>query len=234
MRKLFVITMLVALCATGASAQIWDLYAEFDYVANPNGVWSYGYSTSAGSEMSLFDYGYSYGGYMPIWTRYEGGALTHDPYIHKNPNISSLALCSGSPDSGAPYSIIRWTAPAAGVYQVDASFTMMPGQNADTGFWGGELDCYVFVNGVSAFDTYISGGYYSDFDPGPKTWSKQFALNAGDTVDFTAGPGPDPTNYFSDFANVNGSKITCIPEPSSILALLTGLAGVAGYIRRRK
>ncbi|MBO0698168.1 MAG: hypothetical protein J2P46_07225, partial [Zavarzinella sp.] len=78
------------------------------------------------------------------------------------------------------HSVVRWTAPAAGTYDVAALFT------------GDDLtstDVHVWHNGVSIFDGTVNG-----FRSGPY-FETAVTVAAGDTIDFRVGPNG---NFFSD------------------------------------
>ena len=47
-------TLLTLACAFIASAEVYSLGGDFSPTSNPNGEWSYGYSSTLGGEITLF------------------------------------------------------------------------------------------------------------------------------------------------------------------------------------
>jgi hypothetical protein len=238
--RAIVFAVVVAVCATAASAgTVWDAVADFSGASNPNGAWSYGYGVGP-IWGGAFDLGWvdaTGGG----WTRSQGGAPDYSPYMAANLTDTagtypahSLNLSSGT--GGDDYHcLVRWTAPADGWYQVDSVYAMM--SYADGSYWTGEMDVTTAVNGVAVFADKVSGfdysGYYGvpewpTYEPGPKSATGTYYLLAGNTVDFAAGIGW--INAGSDFANVGGCKVTAVPEPSTLVALLSAAGALIACV----
>ena len=240
--KSFMFAVVVALCATVASAgMVWDAVADFSVVQPAAGVWTYGYGVGpvwgGAFDMPMGDN--TDGG----WTRYQGGAPDYSPYMWCNNTDTvgtyparSLNLSSG--EGGDDYhNFVRWTAPEAGTYQVDAVFQMMT--HPDGSPWTGEMDVQMTVNGVTKFYTAVSGfdyaqynGAWPGYEPGPKSFTDTYDLAAGDTVDFVGGIGW--VNAGSDFVNIAGSKVTAVPEPGTLALLGFGLVGLAACAWRKR
>jgi len=238
LRRIVLIATLFALCAAvPASATVWDAYGDFGIAANPNGAWTYGCSATLGGEFITFDFAAGDTGYC-LWTRNMGAGPDYSPYMFQNYGdimtsyaAHSLVYSSGDPGQDE-YAIVRWTAPEAGLYQIDASFKRMVGSSGPN-VWLGRMDNHVLVNGASVFDCVVNQYDEENIQqPGPFTFSGIYSLAAGATVDFTGGTyNGSPA---SDFTDVTGSKITgVVPEPSSILALLAGMGGFVGLLRKR-
>jgi hypothetical protein len=242
--RVLVFTAVVALCASAASAEmVWDPVTDFDWTQPANGVWTYGYGVGphwgGAFDLTLGD-SVMQGG----WTRSMGGAPDYSPYMVCNktdvywysypPHSMNLSSGTGGDDY---HTIIRWTAPEAGLYQVDGVFEMMA--RSGGGYWEGEMDVHVMVNGESQYSDFVSGydyqSLYSEwppYDPGPKTFTGTYYLAAGDTVDFSGGIGW--VNENSDFVNIAGSKVTEIPEPGTLVLLGLALAGMSAYAWRKR
>lgn len=222
------------------TAATWDLYDDFSIVNNPNGQWAYGYSPS-------FAAGYAFSAFpdhfenpdVPGWWVNTGGEvpllLDWTNAVAPNVAIPSLAGCTGPgsmhSDTLFEMNVVRWTAAEAGVYDVSASWQQLLGRDDLRGDW----TCYVVVNGVAIFSAYKPDYWSVPTDPGigyePIPYAGQLALAAGDTLDFAVDSGPNG-DYRADWFTVDAT-ITTVPEPSSIIALLAGLGGLAGMIRRR-
>jgi hypothetical protein len=240
--KVFAFAAVIALCATFASAEmVWDAVQDFSVTQPANGAWSYGYGEGAvwGGAFDMSFGTDTEGG----WTRSMDGAPDYSPYMWCNKTdavgtypAQSLNLSSGT--GGGDYHIlVRWTAPAAGDYQVDAVFKMMTDAGGTP--WPGEMDVQVAVNGTVDYYDFVSGfdwsqysGAWPTYAPGPKTYSHTYTLAAGDTVDFVGGIGW--VNANSDFVNIAGSKVTAVPEPGTLALLGFGLIGLAVFARRNR
>jgi len=117
--------------------------------------------------------------------------------------------------------IIRWTAPAAGTYQLDSQWRKL-----DSALGDGVVAAIV-INGSAVYNQGFGGGIGGGAGA-TATDSRSLVLNPGDTVDFALGPYG---NYLSDSTAFNAT-ISNVPEPSS--ALLLALGGVAMLQRWRR
>lgn len=196
-----------------------DAAADFSLASNPNGVWSYGWSTLLGGGLVLDTVTLSSGG-VDQWR----GNLASDgnPSVFKN---TTLATVTGGTVTLAPlqlamhpgpsgeYAKIRYTATSTGSYNVYGDFI---GQDATT------TDVHILLNGLSFYSGSITG-----FLNTASHSSVQF-LNSGDTLEMAVG---DSGNGFNrDTTGVN-FRVQAVPEPMTMTVLALGLAGV---LRRRK
>ncbi len=104
---------------------------------------------------------------------------------------------------------LRFTAPTNMITNIAATFSA-----ADTS--GTSSDVHVFVNGVSLFDSTVTGtagNGATSYNGG------HLVLTAGETVDFRVGDGGN--GYSNDGTRLVAS-ITAVPEPSSIALLCVG------------
>ncbi len=213
------------LAASTASADVFNLETSFSETLNPNGEWTYG-QTDAGT--GFVTYGLTgINGSLRGWNNgsshvfhnidslaYDAGSahfLPHTSYFHPGPDATQDAT-------------IRFTAPSAGQYTLDAGFW-----GADAYYQGANVG--VFLNGVQLGSTIAVAGY----DPSagnPFTFQQTFAMNAGDQLDIALDNGG---TYSYDATGVRALITSApVPEPGSLALLLAGLGVVARTVRRRR
>jgi len=170
---------------------VYSASQNFSFTANPNSVWSYGYSYSLG-DFSLYTlHGSTYFSGEDGWFGPIPSALTPGfPLVVAEPNTIPAVLDMG-PGPGS-YTIVRWTAPTDGVWDVVGDFF---GTGLTT------ADVHVLRNGVPVFDSPVNGLSVADF-------SLSIRLKAGDKLDFPAGPGPNGDDLFDS----TGFNVTITPE----------------------
>ncbi len=236
MKKMLVLVTVMALSLV-SMAQAADLQGDFSLAANPNGNWSYGWFNAgaftlyegvntggdgAGNTFSAWVKGGDWDtwgnvgqnlGPNPIdaWMSYrEVGQILYGPSITGLMNAS------------------RWTAPAAGDYQITAIFTGQSEQMAalatvsvlknEAEEWSAGLDGFI----GKAINNFADG-----FGNAPsQTYSGILTLAQGDTLDFTMVTAPG-----NNRAMALDVQIDVVPEPMT-MALL-GLGSLA-LIRRRR
>ncbi len=176
--------------------------AAFTLSSNPSQGWSFGWTTTRGGAFQLFDnplsglYGEdqwnrsSPGGYHVFWN--PTGADIH-PWGTTTLPSHRLAL---HPGPSGEYSVVRWTAPASGHYDVAATFTGISG-------YGGAppttTDVAVLRGAGVLFSGQINlGGHGND-----ARFSGGFDVTAGETIDFVVGFGND--SYYWDSTQLDAS-----------------------------
>jgi hypothetical protein len=178
----------------------YNASADYSSTSNPNGVWSYGWTQSRGATFNLFPNQTPVSG-MYIWTSTCCGAQAGPPGDGYNETGASITVGTVtvpaktlwfSPGPDDENSVIRWTAPANGTYQIKAVF------------WGDDFvgptstNVAVLHNGATLYVSYVTGfGPSSD-----QSYTGTVRVNAGDTVDFTVGYGTDG-NYGYDSTGVS-------------------------------
>lgn len=178
----------------------YDASADYSSKSNPNGVWSYGWTQSLGATLNLFPNQTPVSG-MYVWTSTCCGSQTGPPGDGYNETGASITVGTVtvpaktlwfSPGPQDQNSVIRWTAPASGTYQIKAVF------------WGDDFvgptstSVAVLHNDATLYTSFVNGfGPSSD-----QSYTGTVRVNAGDTVDFTVAYGPDG-NYGYDSTGVS-------------------------------
>jgi hypothetical protein len=153
--------------------------------ANTN--WSYGYAASAGGTFTLYTLSWRAGASIDVWTR--GVTSTLEPSVFHNSGSTvetygGMTLKAGLlglfPGATAEESILRWIAPSAGSYTIDATFTGI--STPATKVIAGVLIKQVSANSYSqALNAFMDGNVFMF----PSTTQ---SLAGGDAVDFYVYP----------------------------------------------
>jgi len=193
------VTVAVSSCRDGAMeapTESCDSVADVSPSgANPNGPWSYGWSTSLGTTFSPYSHYFaSASGYNGLDAWSSGATISlQDPYdslpaAFVNPfstaiQVSTLTAQPGQffvhPGPSGQYSIARWTARQPGAYDVRATFEGIDSgpTTTDAHIRHGGLDlvpaAYINLNG--------DGNSFS--------FETNVTVAAGDTIDFAVGNG---------------------------------------------
>jgi len=226
--KVFLLAAIAIGCTARSSiAQTFDASADFSFTDNPNGVWRYGWSETLGSEFNLFSQvGHPISSSIDAWNSPELFSVPSIEYNNTGTIVSDPALrifqpgqVALHPGSIGQYSILRWIAPEAGDYTLNASF-----MGLDTN--GGSTDVNVLLNGESLFGDFVVGFGAASM----KSFANTIAVSSGDIVDFAVGYGQNFT-FWNDTTGVNAtiSKLepeapSPVPEPTSIAALATAIS----------
>jgi len=208
-RTPIIVPFLVLLLGFFAQAQtVFDLAADFSLRDNPNKVWQYGYSAgnSLAPDQFRLDKYCDRGSPIAFWhpAASSGPGPDYYPYVAYNNTKQSQAWPSPNgwvvrggevsmeASNSGQYSLVRFVAPAAGTYKIDAQF-------AGVHVWS-TTDVHVLHNGTSLFDADIDG--YGG-DPAFRkvqganptaAYSGQIEMKANDTVTFAVGYGKNKTN----------------------------------------
>ncbi len=222
MRSYISAPLALMVASAAANAQVFDAAADFSASSNPNGAWSYGYTTSLGSALNTYSTSQT-----PTVTYWTEPALNGSPYPNVAHNgtgstyvnvASSITWATGQlsihPGPANEKSVVRWTAPAAATVDVAASYTPLDAQAVDT-------DVHILINGASVYSQIL--GAFGDV----KSHTTTVSVNAGDTIDFVVGYGT--TNYFEDTVGVDAT--IRVPAPG---AAVVGIALVVGWSPRRR
>lgn len=214
----------------GLAAAVYDVAANFEQgwlaQTNPNGVWSYGYSTGFTAPVTLYDQTVQNGVNGPnaqYWltpavdigtspsAEYNNGPAFDDGNVNFLAN--EFLLVSGI---GGQYSDLIFTAPAAGTYSITTGFR---GSQHGIGTVVGILD-----NGNLLFNSSVTAvGQIVPFDT-------TLNLAAGNMVEFSVGPGGGLQN--TGLSTVITTAATSVPEPASLVLLSSALFSLGVFCRR--
>jgi hypothetical protein len=192
LRSILILTVSLGI-ASASSAQTYDALADFSTTQNPNGVWTYAYSTNLAGPLYVYPDTYVLGGAYD-WGDNAIGLLPHVAYnpLSNGPVGAIPANCMLiHPGPENQFSHCVWTAPTAGAYNIQASFTSIS---------YGAPHGYILENGTSIGDSDLT-------EEVPQTYSfASVALAAGDTIDAAIGVGSN--NYYSNDETVFSLTIT--------------------------
>ena len=180
---------------------VYDAFTDFSPTYNPppGSVWTYGYSWTLGGPFDIYkklthDIDRQE---TSLWTRPEN-YLT--PNVSKNISGKDVIDVDGCivhpasvylhmhPGENNEFSVVRWTTPINGTYQIDSAFRSLRFCTEPT-----TTDAHVLDNSTPIYNVNINE-YMS---AGEHVFSKTLDLHAGDTIDFVVGVGDDG-NYGYD------------------------------------
>ncbi len=157
-----------------------DIATDFSVSANPNGAWSYGYvpgdpAVDAGA-LVLFSAVSNATPNIPAWYDPANSVLGAPAAWRNDSAVTNTSIAPGEfavhPGNAGEYAVVRWTAPAAGVYSVALQF-----KTGDTGDTNGLLlhDGVVLVTDdstsaetVHQLDVTLAAGSHLDVAVGGK------------------------------------------------------------------
>ncbi|MDB6068786.1 MAG: hypothetical protein JWR26_4994 [Pedosphaera sp.] len=210
LKVLTLIMMMTA--ASGVTAQTFDPAAEFSATNNPNGNWSYGYSTTLGGPLIRHTNHTQFNG-IDAWNT---DFLDGDPLVGHNPTAHSITYGSVTVGPGQLWlhpgpsnqrAVLRFAVTNGGHYLVQGNFF---GED----FVGPtSTDVHVLVDSVSMFDGLVHGYGSSSVT----SFTVRGTVVAGDFIDFAVGYGANNSFYF-DSTGLS-CTLTIIPPP--IVGILT-------------
>jgi hypothetical protein len=227
------IVVALGICGSPASSSAvvvgaYDAAADFSTAANPNGVWSYGYSTTLGGTLAFHASTAPVPAYTAIsnWHTDLGYGV---PVILRNATASTVTNNTGTivlapgqlashPGTGGEFSVVRFTAPFAGFLNVSGSFL-----GAD--LVGTTTDVHILLNGNPVFNGDVFG---FGAGSGP-SFNSNLSLGIGDHLDFVVGWG---NGDFTSDATAVTAIITQVPEPTTAAMLMLGGMLIATRLSR--
>lgn len=206
----------VAVGLAGAlQAQTYDFASSFSITnGNPNGVWTYGYTTTLGGAFNAFTTTMDFGNGITTWYT-PGLSGDYTPGIYSNQsgqshnNVANGEVALHSGPSGE-YGVARFTSPTGNLFSITGSFGA--GDH-------GTVDLFILKNGATLYS--VSGATATE------SFNLNEALVAGDTLDFVVGYAGA---YQFDSTPLSAT-ISAVPEPASMAALSLGALAL---LRKRK
>jgi hypothetical protein len=227
--------------AQSAHALYYDPAAAFSTSSNQVGdLWSYGYSTTLGGPVTLFTTVNS-SGTVDYWGGTPGVFFNHDPSNWANLATWHLApqQLGLHPGPSGEYAVLRFTAPSAGSYMIDAVFAGADNGSGDMNYQPSGYP-YTTTDVHVLFGSTTWGGGVSGYQATSTFNSGTVALAQGQTVDFAVGFGGN--GYVFDMTaldvRINDVTVTppstATPEPATLALVGGGLLLVGAAARRRR
>lgn len=214
-------TTVTATVGTTASPPVYNAAADFTLAGNPNGVWTYGWTTTLGGAFQVDTdtiHNTTFG--IDAWVSNQ--SVDRNPGV--GPNYTGSDVQPGGivypadqllqhPGSAGQDSVVRWTAPADGIVSLKAVFTGADSSRGTT------TDVHVRPNGVSLFDGSVVGfGNTASFTP-----TQSIVVDAGDAIDFVVGY---LNGDFSNDSTATDLTVTLTPDSDPQLTVTLTLPPV--------
>lgn len=227
--------LLVVLCSLPAalSAHAASAGGDFSATTNPNGAWSYGWTTTLGGTFTVFTQtyadtgiGYWYGP-LPSIPTFPGF-----PLVGYNPGPSDVELHGATvlagemtlhPGPTGEFAVVRYAAPDTETVSLATAFSRQDHDYPTT------TDVHVLLNGSLIFDGSI------DTVNAATSFNTSLLLTRGDLLEFAVGFGANG-NYFGDTTGLVATldAVPAVPEPATVALLVAGLCVVAVRSARRE
>ncbi len=190
--------------ATPAPAPVsnYNAASDFSPTSNPAGAWSYGYKSAPNSAFTLSaNNGQPWTGGVSNWSPNAGGACC--PTVTENTTGATQTYAGGAvvqpaellnlhPGASGEQSVVRWTAPAAGTYQIAGRF-----EGIDAAV-GTTTDVHILDNQTEILSNNVNG--YGSQVP----FNLTVLASAGEAIDFAVGFGSNQT-YNNDSTGLAAS-----------------------------
>lgn len=193
---------------------LFHLSRDFSLASNPNGPWSYGYSSNLGAQ-SLFTVARYTSDPFECWT-----VPANIPAVFRNATSNTVVnggggifepgvvfFHAGADGSGNNFGVLRLTVPsgASGPYRLETA--VRPAYPASP---QGDTDFHVLRNGVELFGRFLAPSESAGY-------TNILLLGAGDTIDFAVGRGADGREYGS-LLKIHATLSLDVTNPPSITA----------------
>lgn len=225
LRRPLLVVMLNLLLAVGLcipsvaqTPAVYDAFTGFSFVSNPtpDGVWSYGHNLGLGQALNLYTFRDTEFD-LSIWEN----PGSRDPNVIKNETASEITVFGQilfpttdflhfHPGPNGELSVIRWTAPTSGSYQLDATFRSLRVAGSDT-----TTSVHIFQKApvrasppdraplyrIPVFGGHILFTGSIDSNDDVLNFTTVIKVDAGDSIDFAVDAGPNG-NYDSDSTGI--------------------------------
>lgn len=210
---------------------VYNLSDDFSTTSNPNGPWQFGWVSTMGGSLNLFDSMLypAYGG--DRWNDSTISNMYWIPQVWKNNSDTTLfnwvepGDVALHPGPSGELATVRFTAPVDGTYTLSGYFDS---------YNRAYMSKYIYSSGSTAGLLLTeNNSWYNDFS------IIGLAMQVGDFLDFVVGPTAWNSIAGGDTIlslNITGSFDTpnppvATPEPGTVMLLGLGFVGLA-YIRR--
>lgn len=214
LRMLALVVLLMV--SVSSAGPVYDATADFSSANNPSGAWSYGSGSGAGFSAFTTNNGGAWTGPdLPAGVGQQFNTTPASISLHSD--LLWLIPTAVIPNGLSQSATVRWTAPSAGNYSINAELAALAGSAGGT-----SPVVTIFHNGMSEDTRALSAGHPFDFD-------RVFALGAGDTIDFVNPPNlPQADLGVSLKATVQPAAATQVPLPGAFYAFFptAGLAAL--------
>ena len=141
------------------------------------------------------------------------------------PNSVLLIGPGGGNNPGSPeFSVVQWTAPAAGSYDLSGTFLNLQAANTDL---------HILANSTSIYSSSYDG---TESGQDPKTFgATDLRLSEGQTIQFIVGNNGGANN-FNDVVGLSATitlQTASVPEPSTLALGLVSVV-ILAYVRGRR
>jgi hypothetical protein len=223
MKKTIALALISAHTLTsGVHAATWDIASNFAVSNTPNGSWQYGYyalypmlgsDVPAGTQqfipMTIPSDGLSYSGYV-----FQDISSFSIIRFGDNPFLTVIAGFAPTTAFYAP--VVRWTAPETGKYSLNANISYIGGSGNIS--WIAQASIRLSDQQIATASLGQNGDQL--------LVSNDFSIAQGQYIDFITAKGQPFVSY--------SATISSVPESTSFLLALSGLAIAFTHSRRKK
>ncbi len=213
----------------------FDASREFSVGANPGGVWSYGWKPTPVGAFNLLAQPWTMSAENGTSLRGWNLPVQTEPAVYWNGTTNSASFGGGTAVvppggiwihpgfNGRPenFGALRFTAPSNGNYNITAAVSPLYSPSGPAG----DTDFHVSVGAAEVFSAFLSRESGTNF-------LRIFAMNSGQSVDFSVGRGADGNEYGSALKlSVLVTPTTNEPPPAvppSILSLSPSQSAIVG------